>query len=321
MAVNVRDFAAAGDGVADDTAAIQHPLDLNKSIAIPPGTYRTTAPITFHDALRVSITGEPGATTLIGNFPGYVLDRDTDIIPDGPFRVQGLTVINHHPQGGGIRIGGSKSIHIQDCLVAANAGCIAVYHHAFGTHIERCQVRPTGGVLPGSIGILSGGHAQIMACDVIGLDHGIRACGGTVNIQGCRLEVNNYGIVCGANHLDENWYLNGSAILGCSFEANDTAIWCRCVASSKFGGLIVQGTTNAPSGYSNRAMLCGSMEACEVSACLLSGGFDIAAVDITPYTLRTAFVGVQAGNIHPTAPPWSIPAGFPSDAFIQCNQP
>lgn len=39
-ALSVIDFGAKGDGVTDDTRAIQHTLDSGKNIVIPEGTFR-----------------------------------------------------------------------------------------------------------------------------------------------------------------------------------------------------------------------------------------------------------------------------------------
>jgi hypothetical protein len=41
--VSVKDFGAVGDGVADDTAALQNALNSNKLVYVPPGLYRTTS--------------------------------------------------------------------------------------------------------------------------------------------------------------------------------------------------------------------------------------------------------------------------------------
>jgi len=45
--VNVKDFGAVGDGVADDTAAIQAAINKNATVFFPKGTYNVTSNITF----------------------------------------------------------------------------------------------------------------------------------------------------------------------------------------------------------------------------------------------------------------------------------
>lgn len=47
--VNVKDFGAKGDGVTDDTEAIQAAVTSNKSIFFPAGRYRCTESITVPD--------------------------------------------------------------------------------------------------------------------------------------------------------------------------------------------------------------------------------------------------------------------------------
>ena len=49
--VNVKDFGAAGDGVTDDTAAIQAALDSGNTVYIPAGTYKITSSLTTTTAL------------------------------------------------------------------------------------------------------------------------------------------------------------------------------------------------------------------------------------------------------------------------------
>mgnify|MGYP001410284249 CR=1 FL=1 len=53
--VSVKDFGAKGDGVTDDTAAIQAAVNSNRSISLPEGTYKVTATI---NASRLNLTGE-----------------------------------------------------------------------------------------------------------------------------------------------------------------------------------------------------------------------------------------------------------------------
>ena len=64
--VSVKDFGAVGDGIADDTAAIQAALSAAKSVFIPPGTYLISSMLQVFptNALNFSITGVKGKSTL-----------------------------------------------------------------------------------------------------------------------------------------------------------------------------------------------------------------------------------------------------------------
>ncbi len=73
--VNVKDLGAVGDGVADDTAAIQQALDAATSgstVYLPAGTYRLT------DTLRLEKGGGIYGMLLVGH------GRDTHLVWDGP---------------------------------------------------------------------------------------------------------------------------------------------------------------------------------------------------------------------------------------------
>jgi len=46
--VSVKDFGAVGDGVADDTAAIQAALNTGRLVFVPYGTYKITSALTIN---------------------------------------------------------------------------------------------------------------------------------------------------------------------------------------------------------------------------------------------------------------------------------
>src|SRR4051812_15456310 len=78
---NVKDFGAVGDGVADDTAAIQAAVNWTSganrgTIFFPLGRYVVSEPITFNydGDLSIAFVGVAG-TLIFGSFNGYIFDR------------------------------------------------------------------------------------------------------------------------------------------------------------------------------------------------------------------------------------------------------
>jgi hypothetical protein len=71
---NVLDYGAIGDGVADDTVAIQAALDANDSIYFPQGTYKVSA--TIRASRVVNINGDPEATIVAASgFTGISITK------------------------------------------------------------------------------------------------------------------------------------------------------------------------------------------------------------------------------------------------------
>lgn len=117
--VNVKDYGAVGDGVTDDTTAIQAALDANKPIHIPTGTYKitTTLEVTGQD---VHITGDGKGSildtaslaaderyffkingnglTLLETNPTAITAGDTEItLSSAPSVSVGDTIVIHNP--------------------------------------------------------------------------------------------------------------------------------------------------------------------------------------------------------------------------------
>lgn len=68
--VNVKDFGAKGDGITDDTQAIQSALDTGKTVFIPEGTYLVSE-LSLNN--RANIIGSGYDTILKNNIPGSTL--------------------------------------------------------------------------------------------------------------------------------------------------------------------------------------------------------------------------------------------------------
>lgn len=105
--VSLKDFGAKGDGVSDDTAALQAMVTLSSSgttVQVPSGTYMTSQPLNFKRPVR--IVGEPGARIKLsgGNHP-YVIQMDFRG-PDGDYWAYGAHMSNIVADGGGFAVDG-----------------------------------------------------------------------------------------------------------------------------------------------------------------------------------------------------------------------
>lgn len=72
--VNVKDYGAVGDGVTNDSAAIEEAFAVNGSIYFPPGTYKYTG--SGLDAAEIQVVGAGAGITTIALGPtSYFIDR------------------------------------------------------------------------------------------------------------------------------------------------------------------------------------------------------------------------------------------------------
>jgi parallel beta-helix repeat protein len=76
--VSVRDFGAVGDGVADDTAAIQAAIDSGKTAYVPRGVYKITNTINLLDGYK-AIVGEPNLAAFVKSTPGPAIRVSTSV--------------------------------------------------------------------------------------------------------------------------------------------------------------------------------------------------------------------------------------------------
>ncbi len=70
---DVRRYGAVGDGVADDTVAIQNACNCARFVYLPAGTYKTTSVITIADGSPVVVRGDSYLTIIDKQFNGDVI--------------------------------------------------------------------------------------------------------------------------------------------------------------------------------------------------------------------------------------------------------
>ena len=118
--VSVKDFGAVGDGVADDTAAIQAAIDSGKAAYVPKGTYKISATLNLNNGYKALI-GDPsmpvitktnaGSAIRIGTTAGAVLNEYSRV---ENLYLQSLTAaptfpVNPGPNDAGLALDGSSS--------------------------------------------------------------------------------------------------------------------------------------------------------------------------------------------------------------------
>lgn len=106
--ISVKDFGAVGDGLADDTLAIQQALAAHNSVFLPAGTYLISAPIRL--ATRQSLTGAGQHAILkCQNDTFTAVELAEDYITLANFRIEGGAI--------GIRLFGETRPSVQ-CAVS-----------------------------------------------------------------------------------------------------------------------------------------------------------------------------------------------------------
>lgn len=157
----VRDFGAAGDGVADDTTAIQRAADAGGDVRFPTGTYRVTKTIVvdLDAAGPVAICGEgtarlvmagPGpAIRLVGTHQGTA--DPGSVKPEVWQRqrmpaVDGLAIAGEHPEADGIEATGTMQLTITRCHVRGVRHAIHLVERNRNVIVANCHLYENRGV-------------------------------------------------------------------------------------------------------------------------------------------------------------------------------
>lgn len=172
--VNVKDYGAKGDGVADDTAAIQSAIDNNPhcTITFPNGTYLISSPIKIssNKAKKVSLNLSSAEIKASDNFPAnsYMLDIGAtgggSWGSDGflePCRVYGGHLIGGTNTFGGVRVKNISMVHLFDMYInnIAKEGIRidpAGENKSSDAYINTISISGTGA--DGSVGLIVAGY-------------------------------------------------------------------------------------------------------------------------------------------------------------------
>ncbi|UBV44428.1 right-handed parallel beta-helix repeat-containing protein (plasmid) [Deinococcus taeanensis] len=87
--MDVKTFGAKGDGVTDDTAALQKAATSGKSLLFPAGTYLVSRAVTFTGTSNLSVVGQGATIKAAGSFSGTAL---LHLVNTTATKVSGFTV-------------------------------------------------------------------------------------------------------------------------------------------------------------------------------------------------------------------------------------
>jgi hypothetical protein len=218
---NVKDYGAIGDGVADDTAAIQRAIDdtLQSSLGIafnemagivwfPSGRYRVTSSINIgaSNSRSIRLQAENGAL-IEGSFAGPLLSRPkTGGTSYAQFAVDGINFSQGNASGSCLTIGDNICGTVSNCRFGTSAAATLVKVGSDQTFFHSCGFKgnfaATGGGSSGAIGLM-GGSLSVIGCSFQALGIGIKCYGfPALSAISNRFEVNGIGIQAGGDFTD-----------------------------------------------------------------------------------------------------------------------
>jgi hypothetical protein len=185
--VSVKDFGAAGNGVADDTAAINAACAAGRMVLMPAGTYNVSAAL---NVASCALVGEDRGLVTIVVTASAVAVQMSGTSP----RFQGITLnsASGHAAGYGIEVMPATygAAIDQVTLTGAFPDNGIVLNDCVSTHIKQVDVRaPTTGVAPGAALWITGGAADtfIDALNTYSWTAGVRISYGS-GIYGQRID-------------------------------------------------------------------------------------------------------------------------------------
>lgn len=125
---NVRAYGAEGNGMNDDTVAVQAAFDAaaenGGTVYIPAGVYRITAAIYVSSSNQIAVTGDSSAVSCILNETdgesAIVIDSAGELIYGNT--IEGIRVVTHGVSCGGIILAAQAQFRMTDVLIYGDYG-------------------------------------------------------------------------------------------------------------------------------------------------------------------------------------------------------
>lgn len=160
---NIRDFGAVGDGIVDDTVAIQHAIDDGSGyLELPPGDYRIerSLVVDLKKCGRTGINGSGGTARLLMAGAGPAIKllgthassadplkfRPEEWLKERMPTIQDLEIVGQHVDSAGIEIQGVMQPTITGVLIREVDTAIRVTDRARNVLISHCHLYHNRGI-------------------------------------------------------------------------------------------------------------------------------------------------------------------------------
>ena len=228
--IPVTQFGAVGDGLADDTAAVEQAIRVKGSVFFPKGIYRLTRTVEIYlpesgfvslwgDGTARIVVGGPGpAFRFVGTHRGtaspetvrpQVWERERMPV------VSGLEIVGDHPEAGGIEATGTMQLLLRDLNIRETFHAIRLYTRNRNVLIDNCHIYKNRGI-----------GVYLDDCNL----H-------QINITGCHISYNaGGGIVSRAGDV------RNIQVTGCDIESNMPLDPAEAEASPPTANILIEAT-------------------------------------------------------------------------------
>jgi hypothetical protein len=337
---NVKDFGAAGDGVTDDTVAIQNAVNWTSganrgTIYFPCGRYLVSQPITFNynGNLDICFRGESSGSFIVGNVNGYIFDRAlaTPNNTTGARIFEKLAIQNGNgaPNTGAIRVGSSQGVYIRDCILRGYQ-CVTT-EDSVGSSSQNVLLQNVifnGAQLSGCGGVVVGGSGAMLGCRFVSCDVAVRMYGNGFNISGNRIERCNTAYLLGLDSGGNNVGASGFSLTGGTTEGN----WISIDFGGSCSGFVISSFSMLGHDLTNAGMTpniqdtqygifvrANNARAGMISGVTISSVAAVAGIEIDAASTRADLLVVGADSAIMKGANWVLPANSYTAQFQNCN--
>lgn len=277
--LNVTQHGVVGDGVTDNTAALQSLADTAPQGTLfyfPAGIYAITNTINFARLVAWGMLGDVTSAGLSASTIKITTTNKTGISVDygdgqGVFQIKNMRFVASSSGGTGFYDNNTINASFENCSFS---GYVGLYERSpFKSAIRGSQF--VGDSTAGSIGFFGELPTEtlISESDFSGWGEGFRAAGSLSAIRST-FEHNEIGMRLGGDMPEgNNWSFGRASMRDLVFTDNGIAVFHHNASNILYSNVVIHGTSNAPGGQSRYGFYESSMGQATFADLKIDGGF------------------------------------------------